>query len=65
MCQFKAKHSEIKPYILCLGNISKRLAINNMRKTVLKGVEKVFSVDYKAIDPNNISDIYCYFIKET
>ena len=30
--QFKAKDSEIKDYTLCLGNISKDFAINNMEK---------------------------------
>ena len=30
--QFKAKDSEIKPYILCLGNISKDFTIDNMKK---------------------------------
>ena len=30
--QFKAKYSEIKNYVLCLGNISKDITINNMRE---------------------------------
>ena len=30
--QFKAKYSEIKNYILCLGNISKDFTISNMKK---------------------------------
>ena len=30
--QFKAKYSEIKDYVLCLGNISKDITINNMRE---------------------------------
>ena len=30
--QFKAKNSEIKDYALCLGNVSKDLKINNMKK---------------------------------
>ena len=33
--QFKAEDFEIKPYILCLGNISKHFAVNNMNKTGL------------------------------
>ena len=42
--QLKAKDSEIKYYILCLGNISKHFAINNMKKkTGLKGSGKFFS----------------------
>ena len=40
--QFKAKTSEIKDYTLCLGNISKDFTINNMKKTALKEVIKVF-----------------------
>ena len=35
--QFKAKVSEIKDYILRLGNISKDFTINNMKKIGLKG----------------------------
>ena len=31
--QLKAKNSEIKPYSLCLGNISKDFTANNMKKT--------------------------------
>ena len=34
MCQYKAKDSEIKPYPICLGNISKDFTINNMKKKV-------------------------------
>ena len=30
--QLKAKDSEIKYYVLCLGNISKHFTINNMKK---------------------------------
>ena len=42
MYQFKAKDSEIKPYPLCLGNISKDFAIDNMKKAGLKGSVLVF-----------------------
>ena len=31
--QFKAKDSEIKSYLLCLGNISKDVTVDNMKKT--------------------------------
>ena len=37
MYRFKAIGSEIKPYPLCLGHISKHFTINNMKKTGLKG----------------------------
>ena len=30
--QFKAKNSEIKDYLLCLGNFSKDFTISNMKK---------------------------------
>ena len=43
--QFKAKNSETKDYALCLGNISKDFTIDNMKKTGLKEVVKVFSLD--------------------
>ena len=36
--QFKAKNSEIKDYALCLGNFLKSCAIDNLKKTGLKGV---------------------------
>ena len=32
MYEFKAKQSEIKPYPLCLGNISKDFTADNMKK---------------------------------
>ena len=38
MYQFKAKHSEIKPYPLCLGNISKDFSVNNMKKSTVKWI---------------------------
>ena len=38
--QFKAKNLEKKDYKLCLGNISKDVAINNLKKIGLKGVLK-------------------------
>ena len=39
--QFEAKYSEMKPYILCFGNVSKDLTINNRKKTGLNGRIKV------------------------
>ena len=49
MYQFKVKDSE-KTNIHCLGNISKDFYN--------------FSVDYNAIDTNNVLDIYIYFMKK-
>ena len=63
--QFKAKNSEIKDYTLCLGNISKDFTINNMKKAVLKGVVKFFSVDFNPIDTSDILDIHKYLMKRT
>ena len=54
----KAKDSEIKPYPLCLGNISKNFTINNMKKTE---IAKVFSVDYNAIDTSDILGIHIVY----
>ena len=50
MYQFKVKASEIKPYLLCLCNISKDFQIDNMKKTGLKESAKAFSVDCKPIN---------------
>ena len=50
--QFKAKDSEIKKYLLCLGNVSKDFKIDNMKKTGLKESVNFFSVDYISINTN-------------
>ena len=63
--QFKAKSPEIKDYALCLGNISKDFAINNMKKKGLGGVVKFFSVDFNPIDTNDVLDIHKYLMKKT
>ena len=58
---FKAKNREIKEYALCLSNISKEFTINNLeKKTGLKGVVELFSVDF-----NNILDIHKCLMKRT
>ena len=36
----------MKPYILCVGNLSQDFAANNMKKTGLNGYVYNFSVDY-------------------
>ena len=63
--RFKEKNSEIKDYTLCLGNISKDFTINNMKKTGLRGVVKLFSVDFNPIDTNDILHIHKYLMKRT
>ena len=55
----------IKPYPLCLGNISKDFTPNNLKKTGLKGIGKNFSVDYNPICISDILDIYRYLMNET
>ena len=37
ICKFKAKDSEVVPYTLCLGNISKDFSVDNTKKTGLYG----------------------------
>ena len=56
----KAKDSEITPYELCLGNISKDWSIDNMKNTGLKGCIYDFSVDYDAITVSDILGIHKY-----
>ena len=54
-----------KLHTLCLSNLSKNFAINNLEKTSLKGTVKAFSADYNTIDTNNILDMHTYLIKQT
>ena len=61
--KFKAKDSEIVPYPLCLGNISKDFRIANA--TRLQGYVYDFSVDCKSIANDKIHDIYRYLMKKT
>ena len=63
--QFKANKIETKDYTLFLGNISNDFAINNMKKTGLKGSVKLFSVDFNPIDTSDILDIHKYLMKGT
>ena len=60
--KFKAKDSEIVPYPLYLGNISKDFSISNA--TGLQGYVYDISVDYKAIENNKIHDIHRYLMKK-
>ena len=62
--KFKAKNSEIVPYPLCLGNISKNFSVDNMKKTRLNGYVYDFSVDYDAIAVDDILDIHKYLMKK-
>ena len=62
--KFKAKDSEIKAYLLCLGNISNDWSVDNMKKTGLKGYVYDFSIDYNAVAVVDILDIHNYLLKK-
>ena len=62
--KFKARDSEINPYELCLGNISKKWSIDNMKKTGLKGCIYEFSVDFDYISTSDILDIHKYLMEK-
>ena len=64
VCQLKAKNSGIKDYALCLVNISKNLAINNLKKRIKMSC-KFFSVDFNLTDSKRILNIHKYFMKRT
>ena len=72
-CLFKARNSEIKPYLLRLENVSKDFAVNNMinkqtknnkSKTELNRYVYSFSVDYNIIDNSNVTNIHKYLMKK-
>ena len=60
----KAKDSEIVPYSLCLGNISKDWTNDNMKKTGFNGYIYDFSTDYEAINKSGTVDIHKYLMKK-
>ena len=62
--KFKAKDSEITPYQLCLGNISKDWSVDNMKKTEFHDYIDDFSVDYDAILVSEMLDICKYLMKK-
>ena len=64
ICKFKAEDSEIVASPLCLGNISKDWSIENMKKTGFNGYVYDFSVDYDAIDVDDIKGIHKYLMKK-
>ena len=63
--KFKAKDSEIVAIPLCLGNISKDLPVDNMKKTGFNGYIYEFSVDYDATDNDDVVDTHKYMTKKT
>ena len=62
--KFKAKDSKIVPYSLCLGNISKDWANDNMNKKGFNGYIYDFNTDYNAINKSDILDIPKYLMKK-
>ena len=62
--KFKAKDSEIKPISLCLGNISKDVSVDNIKKSGLNGYVYDFSVDYDAIAADDILNNHKYLMKK-
>ena len=62
--KFKEKDSKIVASPLCLGNISKDWAVDNMKRTGFTGYVYDFSVDYDAIAVDDIKDIHKYLMKK-
>ena len=62
--KFKGKDSEFVATPLCLGNISKDLSEDNMKKTGLYGYVYDFSVNYDTIVVDDILDIHKYLMKK-
>ena len=62
--KFKAKDSEIIPYSLCLGNISKDWTNDNMKNAGFNGYIYDSSTDYKTITTSDILDIHKYLMKK-
>ena len=54
----------IVPNNLCLGNVSKDFSTGNISKTRFNGYICDFSVDYNAIDVNDVKDIRKYLMKK-
>ena len=62
--KFKAKDSETVATLLCLGNISKDLSVDNMKRNGFDGYVYDFGVEYDAIAVDDILDIHKYLIKK-
>ena len=58
------KDSDIVATPLCLGNISKDWAVDNMKRTGFNGYVYGFSVDYDAIAVDDILDIHKSLMKK-
>ena len=62
--KFKAKDSEIKPYPLCLGNISKDFSKKLTNETGLHGYIYDFSLDYWKITKDKILNIHKHLMEK-
>ena len=62
--KFKAKDSEIVVGPICLGNISRDLSVDNMKRTGLNGYVYDFSLDYDVVAVDDIRDIHKYLMKK-
>ena len=61
---FKAKDSEIVPYPLCIGNVSKYFSPLNATNTGFYGYIYDFSVNYGVIANDKILDIHKYLMEK-
>ena len=62
--KFKAKDSEIKAHLLCLGNISKDWPVDNMKKAGLNGYVYDFKVEYDVIEVDDMLHIHKYLMEK-
>ena len=62
--KFKAKYPEKNEDILCLGNISKDISTDDMKKTGLYEYVYDFSVDYESFDFDNFLNIHKYLMNK-
>ena len=62
--KFIVKDYAIVASPLCLGNISKDWATDNMTKTGLTGYVYDFSADYNIVMVDDIKDIHKYLMKK-
>ena len=62
--KFKAKDFETVATLLCLGNISKDLSVDNMKRNGFDGYVYDFGVEYDAIAVDDILDIHKYLMKK-
>ena len=62
--KFKTKDSSIVPSPIYLGNISRDLSTDNMKKRGFSGYVYDFSVDYKAVAVDDIKNIHKYLMEK-